>query len=78
MSESDSKAQLTPTEWRALVDAAGDQLSDEERMIAELLAQEKTQAAIAVQLGLHRSAVWRRAKAMATRRKKDLSRTETP
>jgi hypothetical protein len=44
-------------------------LSDEDRKIAESLAQGKTQAAIAVDLGLHRSAVWRRVKAIAARRR---------
>lgn len=63
------KLQLTASEWRALLDAVGTVLSDEERKIAESLAQGKTQAAIAVQLGLHRSAVWRRVKAIAARRR---------
>ncbi|MBK9114538.1 MAG: helix-turn-helix domain-containing protein [Betaproteobacteria bacterium] len=44
-------------------------LSNEERKIAELIAQGKTQAEIAGQLGLHRSAVWRRVKAIAARRR---------
>jgi DNA-binding CsgD family transcriptional regulator len=64
-----SKLQLTASEWRALLDAASNELSDEEKKITESLAQGKTQAAIAVQLGLHRSAVWRRAKAIAARRR---------
>jgi len=60
-----NKSQLTPTEWQTLIETIGDQLSAEEKAIAEMLAQEKTQAAIGAQMGLHRSAVWRRAKAIA-------------
>jgi len=60
-----TQSQLTPTEWQTLIETLGDQLSAEEKAIAEMLAQEKTQAAIGAQMGLHRSAVWRRAKAIA-------------
>jgi Helix-turn-helix domain len=63
----EKKSQLTPTEWQTLIDTIGGQLSPEERLIATMLAQEETQAAIAVQMGLHRSAVWRRATAIAKR-----------
>ena len=64
-----NKVQLTASEWRALLDLPSNVLSDEERKIAESLSQGKTQAAIAVQLGLHRSAVWRRVKVIAARRR---------
>lgn len=62
-----NKSHLTPAEWQALIESIGVQLSAEENSIAGMLAQGKTQSAIAAQLGLHRSAVWRRAKAMVKR-----------
>lgn len=62
-----TKSHLSRAEWQALIEVSSNQLSPEERSIAVMLAQGKTQAAVAVQLGLHRSAVWRRAKAMAKR-----------
>jgi DNA-binding CsgD family transcriptional regulator len=42
-------------------------LSAEDQRLADLLAAGKTQAQIAVELGLHRSAVWRRAKRLRNR-----------
>jgi DNA-binding NarL/FixJ family response regulator len=53
-----------------LLNSEGAQLSDEERGLAERFAQGETQTAIAAQLGLNRSAVWRRAKAIAAKRTK--------
>jgi len=69
MGTTTGKPQLNAAQWRALLDTAGDGLSHEEKDIAELLAQGKTQAAVGAQLGLHRSAVWRKAKAIAAKTK---------
>ena len=52
--------------WRTILNSS--ELSEEERRIVELLAEGNTQAEIARQLGLHRSAVWRRVKIIRTKR----------
>jgi DNA-binding CsgD family transcriptional regulator len=61
---------VTASEWQALLATARGDLSDQEREIARLLAEGKTQVAIAGQLGIHRSAVWRRVKAMSMKLRK--------
>lgn len=55
------------TAWHSLLESRD--LSSEERRLLELLAQGKTQAGIAAQLGMHRSAVWRRVNTLRKRAK---------
>lgn len=47
-------------EWAEIRSRLAGSLSDEDRRILDLLAQDKTQPEIGKDLGLHRSAVWRR------------------
>lgn len=56
-----------PIDWQSVLDSQGVPLSDEERLIVSLLAQGKTQPQIGRELSLHRSAVWRRIKALRKR-----------
>ena len=57
----------SPVNWQAILESQEGQLSAEERSIVALLAQGETQPAIGRKLGLHRSAVWRRIKALRKR-----------
>lgn len=51
--------------WQTLL--RSDTLSAAERRLVELLAEGHSQAAVGAQLGLSRSAVWHRAKAIRAR-----------
>jgi DNA-binding Lrp family transcriptional regulator len=47
-------------DWSKIRARLAGSLSDENRRILDLLVQDKTQPEIGKELGLHRSAVWRR------------------
>jgi DNA-binding Lrp family transcriptional regulator len=53
-------------EWHNFLGAHFAELSAENRRIVELLAEGKTQPQIGEELGLHRSAVWRRVKKLVS------------
>ena len=57
----------TSTNWQTILNTQGSGMSEEERTIVSLLAQGATQPEIGRRLGLHRSAVWRRIKALRKR-----------
>jgi DNA-binding NarL/FixJ family response regulator len=58
-------ASTIPTErWRKILAEMGAGFSDEDRQIVQLLRTGLTQAQVGVKIGLNRSAVWRRARAI--------------
>lgn len=52
---------MTREDWARLLEA-NPELSPEEKRLLTLLAEGRTQPEIGAELGLHRSAVWRRVK----------------
>lgn len=53
--------------WKDSAHRLGESVSTEEKRMLQLLADGRTQAQIAKELGLHRSAVWRRVKKLRNR-----------
>jgi DNA-binding CsgD family transcriptional regulator len=60
------RSKLAKSDWQAILEGSL-HLSAEERAIIALLAQGKSQAQVGVQLGMHRSVVWRKARQIAER-----------
>ena len=54
-------------EWSEVAERLGSDVNPDERRLLTLLRDGKTQPEIAAELGLHRSAVWRRVRALRQR-----------